>query len=124
FKAGERNLAYPLALGIYQALRARRLLEFDCIVPIPLSPDKAATNEIHRTRLLADELSPLVDAPVEDLLSLKAPISKRRLRTDQGYTANQYERKYYETLAVDPRVSSFERLLLLDDVSTEGSTVR
>jgi predicted amidophosphoribosyltransferase len=124
FKAGERNLAYPLALAIYHVLRARRLLEFDCIVPIPLSPDKAAKNEIHRTRLLADELARLLDAPVKELLSLSAPISKRRLRTDRGYTANQFEQKYYETLTVDPRVNSYERLLLLDDVSTEGSTVR
>ena len=98
FKSGERNLAYPLALGIYHALRKRRLLEFDCIVPIPLSPDKAAKNEIHRTRLLAEELAPLLDAPVDELLTLTKPISKRRLRIQQGLTANQFERQYYETL--------------------------
>lgn len=124
FKSGERNLAYPLALGVYHALRKRRLLEYDCIVPIPLSPDKAAKKEIHRTRLLADELSRLLDVPVEEVLKLKGPISKRRLRTEQGYTAIQFEHKYYETLSLDSRVSSYDRLLLLDDVSTEGSTVR
>lgn len=124
FKSGEANLAYPLALGIYQALRRRRLLEFDCIVPIPLSPDKAGKGEIHRTRLLAEELEPLLDAHVEELLELSESISKHRLRIQKGLTANQFERLYYETLSVDPRVKSYERLLVLDDVSTEGSTVR
>jgi predicted amidophosphoribosyltransferase len=107
FKAGEANLAYPLALGMYHALRKRRLLEFDCIVPIPLSPDKAAKNEIHRTRLLAEELEPLLDARVEELLELTEPISKHRLRIQGGLTANQFERLYYETLSVDSRVQSY-----------------
>jgi predicted amidophosphoribosyltransferase len=124
FKSGEQNLAYPLALGIYHALRKRRLLEFDCLVPIPLSPDKAANGEIHRTRLLAEELGPLLDARVDELLTLTKAISKHRLRIQQGLTANQFERLYCETLSVDPRVKSYERLLLLDDVSTEGSTIR
>lgn len=124
FKSGEPNLAYPLALGIYHALRRRRLLDFDCIVPIPLSPDKAAKGEIHRTRLLAEELEPLLDAHVDELLELAQPISKRYLRTQQGLTANQFEQHYYEALSVDPRVKSYERGLLLDDISTEGSTIR
>ena len=124
FKAGEPNLAYPLALSIYHALRKRQLLEFDCIVPIPLSPDKAAKGEIHRTRLLAEELEPLLNAPVEELLELTESVSKHRLRIQEGLTANQFERRYYEALSVDQRVKSHERLLLLDDVSTEGSTIR
>jgi predicted amidophosphoribosyltransferase len=124
FKSGEPSLAYPLALGIYHALRIRRLLEFDCIVPVPLSPDKAAKNEIHRTRLLAEELGPLLDARVDELLVLTQPISKHRLRIQSGLTASQFERLYSETLSVDPRVRSYERILLLDDVSTEGSTMR
>jgi predicted amidophosphoribosyltransferase len=124
FKSGESNLAYPLALGIYHALRQRRRLEFDCIVPIPLSPDKAAKSEIHRTRLLAQELAPLLDARVDELLELSEPISKHRLRVQAGLTANQFERLYYERLSADSRVQSYERLLLIDDVSTEGSTIR
>lgn len=125
FKSGEANLAYPLALGIYNALRKRRLLRVDAIVPIPLSPDKVAAKEIHRTRLLARELELLLDVPVEEVLELSQPISKRRLRTQQGMTAKDYERLYYETLTLRTGPSAlFKRLLLLDDVSTEGSTVR
>ncbi len=36
---------------------------------------------------------------------------------------NHFEQKYYETPLVDPRVRSYERMLVLDDVLTEGSTV-
>ena len=42
FKTGEANLAFPLALGIREALATRELDSFEAVVPIPLSPDKAA----------------------------------------------------------------------------------
>jgi len=84
FKVGEEALAFLLALGIYEALRQRELLDFDCIVPIPLSPDKEASGEIHRTRLLARELGKLLGIGVAELLTLRHAISKRRLRTWQG----------------------------------------
>lgn len=41
FKVGERGFAFPLAAGIEAALRQRKLGDFDAIVPIPLSPEKA-----------------------------------------------------------------------------------
>lgn len=41
FKTGNQNLAYPLAAGMFEALQRRDLIGFDCIVPVPLSPDKA-----------------------------------------------------------------------------------
>jgi len=39
FKSGLSSLAFPLALSMYEALK-HRSLHFDCVVPIPLSPDK------------------------------------------------------------------------------------
>lgn len=123
FKLGEQVLAFPLALGIYESLRRRRTLDFDCVVPIPLSPDKAAANEINRTRLLAGELAKLLGIRVADVLSLNRPISKRQLRS-LGYTRRDFEDAYYAALSVSGRVTSFNRILLLDDVCTEGSTLQ
>ena len=79
FKVGEESLAFPLALGMFESLRRRKTIDFDCLVPIPLSPDKAKAKEIHRTRLLAAELSDLMGIEMLDCLSLTRPVSKRRL---------------------------------------------
>lgn len=124
FKVGEESLSYPLALGIYTNLIKRGLVDFDCIVPIPLSPNKAAAGEIHRTRLLAKELARLLNIPVVELLGLKVPISKRILRTQLGLTALQFEMNYSAALRCDPLPATSRRVLLVDDVCTEGSTLR
>jgi hypothetical protein len=108
FKLGMKNLAYPLALSMYEALRARRLVNFDCIVPIPLSPDKRAAGEIDRTALLADELGEMLNCRVVPLLSLSRPISKHRLRIWSGLTALQFESEYCAALQVQPQATRFK----------------
>lgn len=73
FKTGEQKLAFPLALGMREALAERDLAAFDAVVPIPLSPDKDAAGEIHRTQLLARELARLLGTPTRELPSLSEP---------------------------------------------------
>jgi predicted amidophosphoribosyltransferase len=121
FKTGDQNLAYPLALGIFEALQARHLLEqdFDAVVPIPLSPDKESRHEINRTRLLARELALLLDVKPADLLKLDRPISKRAL----GLAPRYFEARYARALEVSSTVAQYRRIVLLDDVATWGSTV-
>ncbi len=79
-KVDEEALAYPLALGMRKALAAARRLDFDAIVPVPLSPDELKAKELHRTLALANELSPLLEASVIEGLSLSALFSKRRIK--------------------------------------------
>lgn len=124
FKTGISSLAFPLALGIYKSLQKRGLLDFDGIVPIPLSPDKAQAKEINRTALLARELAKLLGTRVTDVLLLNRPISKHRLRTELGFSASQFEQHCKMALVVENRVRDLERILLIDDVCTEGSTLR
>lgn len=123
FKTGEEALAYPLALGIYESLRNHGSLDFDCIVPIPLSPDKVKAKEINRTLLLAEELSKLSGIEVVEALSLNRSISKRRMRSS-GFSRRAFEDAYYTALSVSEEIKSFEKVLLLDDVCTEGTTLR
>lgn len=119
FKVGEESLAYPLALGVFNALRRQGLVEFDAVVPIPLSPDKERLHEIHRTRLLARELARLLGLRVAELLSLNQPISKRAL----SLPAKQFESRYSKALIVSPAAGRSQRVLLVDDVVTWGSTL-
>ena len=122
FKVGEARYAFPLAAGIDAALRARGRARFDAIVPIPLSPDKAQSGELDRTVRLATELGRLAGGSVEKYLSLKEPISKRRMLL-QGYTPSQFKARYKQLLHVDSGIKKLSRVALLDDVITKGSTL-
>lgn len=122
FKVGERRYAYPLALGMYSAIRDRTDGEFDAIVPIPLSPEKLAAGELHRTLQLSRELGRLLECPVREALSLSAPISKRAMKSE-GYTTYQFEQRYWDLLGVSAPVAAGSRILLVDDVCTHGSTL-
>ena len=121
FKTGQGRLGFPLALGLYHALKDRDLLDVDAVVPVPLSPDKASAGELHRTLKLAKELSRLAGVPVSECLSLSGPISKRRFMRS-GKTQLDFERAYSGLLACKNPPSG--RILLVDDVSTHGSTLR
>ena len=123
FKLGSSVLAFPFSLGIAEALRGRDLVQFDAIVPVPLSPDKASMGELHRTRALAKELSDLLDCPVVELVTLTGPISKRRHMANDGTYAS-FLRRYESLLSVERRGRRYQRILIVDDVSTYGGTLR
>jgi predicted amidophosphoribosyltransferase len=123
FKTGEQTLAFPLALAIAAALREQDAGEFDCIIPIPLSPEKEQAGEIHRTRLLSVELGQLLEVPVRELLTLDRPISKRALMRDAGLNEDEFEAAYRDALDVDDEQDAPQRALLVDDVCTKGSTL-
>ena len=120
FKLGEMAYAYPFALSIFEQLRLRGLPEFDYVVPIPLSPDKANSGEEHRTRQLANELGRLLAVEVREMLRLTASVSKRRLLA-RGCTVSEFERRYRAALLSDIPTNGL-RILLVDDVMTRGST--
>lgn len=123
FKTGNYKLAYPLARAMFEAVREMGpVRDFDCVVPIPLSPDKAARGEIHRTRLLAQELSGLLGVPVRQLLRLSRGVSKRRMLSE-GYTYAQFEEAFCRSLEARG-VSSADHILLADDICTYGGTLR
>ncbi|MPZ49272.1 MAG: hypothetical protein GEU75_08230 [Dehalococcoidia bacterium] len=64
-------------------------------------------------------LARLMDVPVRELLVLNQAVSKRRFQS-AGYTYAQFERKYAAALSVVETEERFEKLLLVDDVSTYG----
>jgi predicted amidophosphoribosyltransferase len=123
FKFGETALASALAIGIYEALSARVVGGFDCVTPIPLSPEKAAARRPHRARELALHVGELLGIELVELLSLETDISKGARRAVDGIPAAQFEAEYAERLKLDDVVRDVSRLLVVDDICQEGSTL-
>ena len=97
FKLGEVGYAYPFALAILDQINASGSEGFDCVVPIPLSSDKAAADEAHRTRELANELAALLRISMEEYLLLSEGCSKRKKKAE-GYTTLQFENFFFNVL--------------------------
>ena len=123
FKVGEKTYTYPLALGMYRAVCAHTDTIFDAIIPIPLSPDKIAAGELHRTLRLAREFGRLSGYPVREILSLDRPISKRSMMA-AGLTKARFESRYLHYLRAQENVVRAKCILLTDDVCTHGSTMK
>jgi predicted amidophosphoribosyltransferase len=124
FKTGEKNLAFPLALAMRECLADRGLDDdFDLVIPVPLSPDKAENGEVHRTSLLAAELAKLIGARRRNALELTRPTSKHVLQGQRGVTPARFEEIYIQRLRVAPDVAKASNVLLVDDVCTKGNTL-
>jgi hypothetical protein len=123
-KSGEAGLAYLFAAGMAKALRRRAdVPEFDAVVPVPLSPEKAVDGEFHRTLALASHLAPLLGVPLCDALTLSTPISKRLL-LNQGHSQTEFKRRYVNALVIDSaRLAPLSKVLIVDDVGTQGHTL-
>jgi predicted amidophosphoribosyltransferase len=106
---------------MYEVL-TQQVSDFDCIVPVPLSPDKQKKGQPNRTRILAQALGALLRITVADVLSLSGAISKRQFLS-AALTQAQFEHQYRQLLNVDTSIRRYPRILLLDDVCTEGSTL-
>ena len=121
FKLGEMAYAYPFARSMFEELRRRELLDFDYVVPIPLSPEKAQRGEKHRVLELAKELGRLLAVPTREMLQLTRSVSKGQMLSRGTYTPHRFECRYRNALRADVPLSA-NRILLVDDVMTRGST--
>ena len=127
FKVGDEAIAFPLAALIDRAIRMDSDIDLDtinAIIPVPLSPNKVALKELHRTRALATQLGELTRIPVLDAVSLQESISKRRLIQDERWTMAQFEHRYRSLLQVVNEIANLRSVIVIDDVATRGSTLR
>ena len=125
FKAGDLSHAAVYAGRIVAALRAAGTDDFDALVPVPLSPDRAATGARHRTLALARALARALGTPALELLLLAAPVTKHGdLPPDPAPgDISAWESRYRAALRADPVSRRLRRILVVDDAVTSGATL-
>jgi ComF family protein len=115
---GKVSLAKPLARLMIDALPAT--LQADVIMPVPLHPSRLREREFNQSLLLADQIARHLHLPVSFTNLV------RTLPSDPQSTLSRKERmkNLRRAFAVrDPGKIAQQRILLIDDVFTTGTTV-
>lgn len=113
-----RVLARPLA-GLLSEYFALNPLPAEVLVPVPLHRKRLRERGYNQSRLLADELGKLVALPVADDWLVRQLDTGSQARTS---SVDERRRNVAGAFAVDGRVRG-KQILLIDDVSTSGSTL-
>ncbi len=98
-----------------------RQVEPECIVPVPLHPSKQRRRGFNQAELLAEALGEEIKLPVRLLLR-----KIKRTKEQKSLNKNQRKKNVADAFAVDEDAigeSVPASVLLLDDVSTTGSTL-
>ena len=114
-----RALSPLLATFLYEHI-TKHPLPADVIVPVPIHPKRLRERGYNQSRLLAGDLSKLTGLPLtEDCLT------RRRYTEPQARTANRDERQNNVSDAFICRDNKLKdkAVLLIDDVSTSGTTL-
>ncbi len=93
----------------------------ECIVPVPMHPSKQRIRGFNQAELLAEALGKEINVPVRLLL-----IKQKKTRDQKSLSRSQRKKNVKDAFAVDETELGAhipESVLLLDDVTTTGSTL-
>lgn len=93
----------------------------DCIVPVPLHPSKYRCRGFNQAELLAEALGEEINLPVRLLLK-----KQKKTKDQKSLNKNQRKKNVKDAFVVDKKEIDYnipKSVLLLDDVSTTGSTL-
>ncbi|MCF6276261.1 MAG: ComF family protein [Candidatus Magasanikbacteria bacterium] len=93
-------------------------LEIDAIVPVPLHPRRFAERGFNQAEIIAQSLSKVLEKPVVNLL-------KRKRYTKQQAKLKKHKRikNVVGAFTTQKDFQKYNRVLLVDDVYTTGSTI-
>lgn len=111
--------AAPLAELIESTIRARGDVAFDAVVPVPMHRSKERRRGYNQAELLARALARRIDAPCRPGLLTKrfeTPAQSKLARAERAANVRR-------AFTASPRANG-RAILLVDDVSTTGETIR
>lgn len=117
FRSG-RYLAPALA-GWMQAAVARRSLQADLVVPVPLSPERQRERGYNQAALLAEQVTDAVGGAYAPWLLARADRPPQRTLS----AAQRQQNLRGAITCTDPALVAGRRVLVVDDVMTTGSTL-
>ena len=91
---------------------------YNAIIPVPLHKIKYRERGYNQSAILADHISQLINVPVKNNLLIR----KRYSRSQTNLNKNQREINVLEAFSCN-YIFLAERVLLIDDIITTGSTV-
>lgn len=117
---GERQIGEHLGYFFGLRLTATLFAAADCLVPVPLHPDKLRRRGYNQSRCIADGLAAALHLPVEEGVLI------RTVATDTQTHSGRWER--FNNVRSIFAVQDGERLagrhvILVDDVITTGATI-
>ena len=108
------SLGALLAQGMPQALEA------DLLVPVPLHPNRLRQREFNQSLLLADRISPVLQRPVSYRNLIRTIDTQPQILLPRSARLQNLRKAF---ALRDPREVIGQRILLIDDVFTTGTTV-
>ena len=113
-----KNLAYYIALFMYEYWQQLNISGDFEIVPVPLHVDREKKRKYNQALLIAEEFAKLTG------YSVNTELIKRVKPTQPQYKLSRLERleNLKDAFVVDKTKYNGKRLLLLDDISTTAST--
>ncbi|MCC8028942.1 MAG: ComF family protein [Lachnospiraceae bacterium] len=95
-----------------------RRMGITIIVPVPLHPSRQRMRGFNQAELLADELGRCMGLPVDTQLLRRV----RRTAPQKTLTGRQRKENLAGAFRTEDRIRQGERILLVDDIYTTGST--
>lgn len=118
---GQQQLSRALAELMFRAVEEKWWEEVDCIVPVPLHPERLKKRGFNQSERLAYELALLAGRPMQLMLERTIPT-----RSQTGLNQQHRRQNVKGAFKVTPDRNNRAKgrcLLLVDDVMTTGSTL-
>ena len=115
-----RYLAYPMAKLMAKRLENENMLDFDLIIPVPMSEKSFKKRGYNQALLLANELGKILNKPVIDDLLLKVKETKHQ--KDLNFLSRQENLSSAFELR-DKQEIKGKSILIVDDILTTCATV-
>ncbi len=119
---GQRRVASPLA-DLLAACCRHETLSADLIVPIPLHANRRRERGYDQARLLAQPLGRLLQRPVRTDLLVRTRATRAQMTLSASERHTNVAGAFVLTSPAVRAALSGKRILLLDDVTTTGSTL-